>query len=1007
MFGTQALVIEDTAADTRTLDHPLVTGQPHARAYAGHPITLSTGEVIGTLCGIDTTPRAFSERQVTHLRLLAEQAASLIESRREHARTPEFQRGGASGTARAPHAFSFVTDRAAVASSPERSEETDLALLGAAFDRFPEPALIADRDGTVVGLNPAADALLDDQGTGAQSGDTLELVSTRLIGATDLSRLFADATRGEPCNTRFPIPGTPTNPRSQGPDSPVSALPQRWLDVSATPILDDSSVVTHVLIVARDVSGEVERELDARLRAEGAEARARISSILSGAEPIGDRFRAALEAVLDMDQLNVQKKACLLTLDEGDEYLRMHTHVGGFTHEFLQNESQVKIGSCLCGQAALTGELVVSDNCLEDSRYVCSWPGMSAHGRYVLPLMDSGRCVGVLFLCTDVNPSRSEARLEALRQIGQLFANTIVSDRISSLINATTRRLQEAQVRFELALEGSRDAIFDWDIPAGQVYYSARWAELLRCEEHEIAPTIRTLFFHVAPEHAARVEEELFRFVDEGDDHCEIEFRLLADDGTSVWVLFRAAAIREQNGRAVRVTGAVADISKMKTAEEKVRRMVQQDQLTGLASRSRLMERLDSAVRDAQRTGESCALLFFDFDRFKVVNDSLGHDVGDELLCSIANRLRSAIRANDLAARLGGDEFVILLEDIQDSDAARATADKLLQSCAVPHVVRGHRLVSTASIGLVTTEHSSGSAAEMLRDADAAMYAAKASGRGCVVEFDKAMHDASLDRLALEEDLRSALEGRAFELHYQPIVNLETGSTIGAEALLRWTHPLRGSISPAVFIPIAEESNLIRDIGWWVVDEACAQVLDWKTRDVMPRGFRLSINVSKAQLLCPEFVDRLTERLKNHGLEPVDLKLEVTETTIVDNRAGVSSVLDELRSRGFTVMMDDFGTGHSSLSGLHTLPIDELKIDQSFIRHENASRDIIAITSSIVTLADHLRLRTVGEGIESVQQIALLQNLGCHYGQGYYFSRPVPAPELERWMHEQNRERAA
>lgn len=1096
ILGDETLVIEDATKDPRAHDNPFVTGEHHVRAYAGHPLILSGGEAVGSLCVVDTQPRTFTDRQLAHLRSLAGQVTKLLELLREqriardatmearslretfehHVLFCEIDRSGTvtdvndafcevTGYSRgelvgSPHEIissglhpasfwaemwdsigtgtpwrgevcnrsksgdlywvdttnipSFGSDgrierfySIGLEITEKKQAESENLLLGTAFERFPDAAIITNPEGVIVSANPAAVSLCRRHRVDPSVGAQLELFSPQRTGSPLLSRLLVTARDGEQFSARSPIQ---LNLDISLPVLTKGAVPERpadWLDISATPILDAVGSVSHVLIIARDITREVEREQDARLRAEGAEARAKIGSILSSTRPIGERLHAAVEVVLNMTQLDVQKKGGLFTLDPGDKYLRMRTHVGEFTHEFLQNESQVKLGSCLCGRAALSGEIIVSDNCFEDDRHEHSWPGMSAHGHYIVPLMDSGKCVGVLFLYTDVNPSRSAARLEALEQIGQLFANTIVSERSAQLISAATRRLQEAQIRFELALEGSRDAILDWDIPSGKVYYSSRWAELLRCDDSEVAPTISSLLSHIAPEDVAGAEESLFRFVEEGEDHFELEFRLVTDDGAATWVLFRAAAIRDDSDRALRITGSVADISKIKNAEEQVRRMVQQDQLTGLASRSRLMERLEAAVAKAQGTHESCALLFFDFDRFKVVNDSLGHDVGDELLCSIANRLRSEIRAEDLAARLGGDEFVILLERIESSESARATAEKLLRICGMPHTVRGHRLVSTASIGLVTSEHSSGSAPEMLRDADAAMYAAKANGRGCVIEFDKAMHDASLDRLALEDDLRRALEDRAFELHYQPIVNLESGHTVGAEALLRWTHPTRGPISPAVFIPIAEESNLIRDIGWWVIDEACAQALDWKTRGVMPPEFRLSINVSKAQLLCPDFTDRLTRRVRSHGLETTDLKLEVTETTIVDNRAGVSCVLDELRSRGFVVMMDDFGTGHSSLSGLHTLPIDELKIDQSFIRHDNASRDIIAITSSIVTLADHLRLRTVGEGIESVHQIALLQNLGCHYGQGYYFSKPVPAPELEQWIHENRRARAA
>lgn len=569
------------------------------------------------------------------------------------------------------------------------------------------------------------------------------------------------------------------------------------------------------------------------------------------------------------------------------------------------------------------------------------------------------------------------------------------------------RTLQQAHERFELAIEGSRDAIFDWDLEHGAVYFSPRWAGLLGVPESSIGDDISWLFGRIAPADVADVRRELYKFAREGDSHLELQFRLAADEGRVLSVLLGAAAKRDQSGAAKRIIGSVSDISSTKRVEEQLKRLVQRDQLTGLASRRRLTARLEHALRRSARTGRCCGILFMDFDRFKVINDSLGHDIGDELLCSIARRLQSNIRKVDTAARFGGDEFVILLEDLPDSGAARVVAEKLLRICAQPHYIRGRTLVSTASIGLVTSDVSSESPAVMLRDADAAMYQAKARGRGMIVEFDRAMHEANLEKLELEVELHRALATDQLSLHYQPIVELETGVTVGAEALARWRHPTRGWIPPLVFVAIAEESNQIHRLGDWVVREACRQITEWKARAALPDGFTVSVNLSKAQLITPGFVDHISSLVGSSGLTPKDLKLEVTETTIVDNRAGVADVLRELRARGFVVMMDDFGTGHSSLSGLHELPIDELKIDQSFIRHESLSKEIVAITSSIVTLAAHLSLRTVGEGIETIEHIALLQDLGCHCGQGYYFSRPLPAAEFEAWLQRTSHRKAA
>ncbi|MEM6513298.1 MAG: bifunctional diguanylate cyclase/phosphodiesterase, partial [Pseudomonadota bacterium] len=394
------------------------------------------------------------------------------------------------------------------------------------------------------------------------------------------------------------------------------------------------------------------------------------------------------------------------------------------------------------------------------------------------------------------------------------------------------------------------------------------------------------------------------------------------------------------------------------------------------------------------------AVLFFDFDRFKAVNDSLGHDAGDELLISISQRLVANVRDVDTAARFGGDEFVILLEDLPDTDTAKLVADKLLKACAKSHDVRGHKLVSTASIGLVTNETSDGGPAELLRFADAAMYEAKRRGRNCVVEFDSEMFNEQLDKLALEEDLQSAAANGELSVVYQSILDLNNGNIVAAEALLRWHHPTRGPIPPDMFIPIAEESSQIVAVGGWAFEAACRQLTDWRRRGVVSEDFAISVNISKTQVLMPGFVEYVTSQVDRYKLTRSSIKLEVTETTVVDNRADVGDVLQKLRDQGIRVMMDDFGTGHSSLSGLHLLPIDELKIDRSFIRSASGNTDLIAITSSIVTLADHLSLKTIGEGIESPDHIALLQSMGCNYGQGFLFSRPLPPEEFEAMVLE-------
>jgi len=456
--------------------------------------------------------------------------------------------------------------------------------------------------------------------------------------------------------------------------------------------------------------------------------------------------------------------------------------------------------------------------------------------------------------------------------------------------------------------------------------------------------------------------------------------------------------ISRAHARLVELNTGLEHAVEQRTKELRV--IAETDRLTGLPNRTVLQRRLEHVLAQCRRSGKYCAILFFDFDRFKVINDSLGHEIGDALLVSIAHRFRKHLRETDTPSRFGGDEFVVLLDALTSPGDACVVAETLLHVFAQPHDLSGQQVVSTASIGVVANEHELKSASDMIRDADSAMYQAKSLGKGRVVAFDQTMHERAMKRLRLEESLRSALDQDQFHLEYQPIVHVDSGSVIAAEALLRWESADHERISPVHFIPVAEDTGLILPIGKWVICAACAQLSEWIARNVFPQEFALSINVSKRQLLDRGFERFLLNCLDEHKLTPAQIKLEVTESTIVDNRAGIVPILQALRKEGFRIMMDDFGTGHSSLSGLHRLPIDELKIDQSFIRESSSNRELIAIIHSIVALAGHLNLKSIGEGVETVEHVALLQTLGCELGQGYFFARPMSPQRFETFLRD-------
>jgi diguanylate cyclase (GGDEF)-like protein len=427
-------------------------------------------------------------------------------------------------------------------------------------------------------------------------------------------------------------------------------------------------------------------------------------------------------------------------------------------------------------------------------------------------------------------------------------------------------------------------------------------------------------------------------------------------------------------------------------------KMASTDKLTGLPNRALFLDRLQQIMKHSRRDNGKFAVLFFDFDRFKIVNDSLGHDVGDGLLCNMAKIFRRELRDNDTAARFGGDEFVVLLCDLEDWSDARVKAERLLEAFAEPHLIDGHMIVSTASIGLVTSQISYQNPSDMIRDADAAMYQAKENGKNQVVEFDKAMHANALDRLTIESDLRIALTNQEFDLVYQPIMDLTTGKMKGLEALIRWNHPTRGLVSPDQFIYIAEDTGLICEIGRWVLWTAAAQLAQWNDLFDSPQKLSMNVNVSKRQILEPAFLDDILACQRTFEFYDNELQLEITESVIVDSRSNIIPLLDEIRRHKISIVMDDFGTGVSSLSALHAYPIDVLKIDQSFIYTLSGDRSLLAVVSSITNLAENLGIRTVAEGIESSDVVVALQSIGSTWGQGYFFAKPLSVTDARAFI---------
>lgn len=432
------------------------------------------------------------------------------------------------------------------------------------------------------------------------------------------------------------------------------------------------------------------------------------------------------------------------------------------------------------------------------------------------------------------------------------------------------------------------------------------------------------------------------------------------------------------------------EITQRKLAEEQLIHNAFYDHLTGLPNRALFMDRLGQAIaRAKQHSHYLSAVLFVDLNRFKMVNDSLGHQAGDQLLGYLAQRLLECLRPTDTLARLGGDEFAILLEEIQTVSDATRVAESIQQALNTPFYLNGHELYATASIGVAYSTTGYEQPEDLLRDADIAMYHAKAQGKGCYEVFDRAMYAQTVALLQLENDLRRGIERQEFQLHYQPIVSLSTGKITGFEALVRWNHPERGLVPPVEFIPLAEETGLIFPLGWWILEEACRQLAIWQQEFPSYSSLSVNVNLSVKQFSQPDFLQKIDQILQKTGLEGRSLKLEITESLLQEKSDWLKSLLYQLQKRNIQLCIDDFGTGYSSLSRLHNFPINILKVDRSFVSRLGANGENSEIVQAIVMLAHHLGMEVVAEGVESSEQAGQLRALQSESGQGYFFSRPL------------------
>ncbi len=598
-------------------------------------------------------------------------------------------------------------------------------------------------------------------------------------------------------------------------------------------------------------------------------------------------------------------------------------------------------------------------NVTKDGRpIVCEW--------YNTPLVDSsGNVIGVASLVQDV--TEAERMREAL---------------------------EESQERYVLAMLGSNDGIWDWNFRTGMIYFSDRWKEILGVDPSQDLRSLQDWVDRVHPEDRALFEDALARHLEAREDHFEVEVRMLHALGHAIWVLCRGVAIRDAAGTPLRMAGSLSDITSRKVAEEQARHDAIHDSLTGLGNRAVFLAHVEQALGMLHRDlNYGFAALLLDIDRFKLINDSYGHSVGDELLRQIGQRLKQLVRTGDVVARLGGDEFAILFERVSSCDQAEGLAESVLAHLRKPFLLTFGEIYVTASAGLVVADSSYTSGSEILRDADTAMFRAKTLGKNRYEVFVPELRLKALNRLQLETDLRRALAEGQFEVLYQPIVRLQDRKVCDLECIVRWQHPLRGTLLPFQFIQIAEETGIICDLGLIIFEKACFQLAEWLR--LSPQAeWGVSVNVSPRQLHDEQFLGQVREILARTHVPPSRIMVELTEGVFLEENEVVRAVLQQLHEMKLRLAVDDFGSGYSSFGYLQRFPLDVLKIDQMFISSVGTAHERPGILETIVELGHSLGLGIIAEGIENEVQEAKVAALGIECGQGYLYAPPLQAEKV-------------
>lgn len=664
----------------------------------------------------------------------------------------------------------------------------------------------------------------------------------------------------------------------------------------------------------------------------------------------------------------------------------------------LESLGYVVAGQTDRGETAIQmAEEIRPDLVLMDVRLKGQMNGIQAaeqiYARFDIPIV-------FLSAHSDTLTLQSAMLSQAYGFIGKPFEYRELKSTIAMALykHVMTRKLRESEERFALAVRAANDGIWDWNLKTNEIYYSMRWKEMLGYKENEIGFDPEEWFKRIHPDDQKLVQTSLTSHLKGTTSHFEYEYRIRHSNGSYLWVLSRGLAVWDQSGMAYRMAGSQSDITARKLAETRLVYDAVHDALTGLPNRVLFMDRLHNRLeRTKRKTDDLFAIMFIDLDRFKVVNDSLGHAAGDQLLSMVSMRLIQCLRPQDTLSRFGGDEFAILLDQINEPEDARRVADRIRGQLLNTSVLGSVERSQTASIGIVLYNNKYQTAEELLRDADSAMYHAKSLGGNQHQFFDGAMHISAIELIKLEGELKHAVERMELLVQYQPIISLEDGKPVGAEALVRWNHPQAGLLLPKEFIDVAEETGLILPIGEYVLRTACLQA---KTcREAGNSDFWVSVNVSGRQFRDKNLVDKIANILQETGLPGSGLLLEITETVAIRDMEYTIILLDRFEALGVRISLDDFGTGYSSLSYLKKFPLKVLKIDRSFVHDIQLNGKSESLITGIIAMARSLGMQVVAEGVEKEEQLDFLRAQQCNNVQGFLLGRPIIGTELIQMLN--------